>query len=134
LRILLPINPEHVENIFRGVKKFEFRKVRNRRPVDRIVIYATAPVSMIVGEAEVKDTVDGTLSDVWAATAAYAGISREFFDSYYEGRDSAFAYRLGRVDAYKRPRHLAEVGVSNAPQSFVYLGAQEEGLAEAPHI
>jgi len=41
----LSINPEHVENVLRGTKKFELRKVGSRRPVDRIVIYRTAPVA-----------------------------------------------------------------------------------------
>jgi predicted transcriptional regulator len=124
---LLPINPEHVDNIFKGIKKFEFRKVKSRRVIDGIVIYATAPISMVVGEAVVEDTVNGTPSDVWTATAASAGISKEFFDSYYEGRDSAFAYKLGSVSAYERPRTLADIGLSTAPQSFVYLGEQDEG-------
>ena len=60
MKLLLSINPEHVENILRGAKKFEFRKVESRRPVDCIVIYSTAPVSMIVGEVEVTGTVDLT--------------------------------------------------------------------------
>lgn len=123
MRLLLSINPEHVDNIFKGTKKFEFRKVRSRHPVDRIVIYATAPVSMIVGEAEVTDTVGGTPEEVWARTADLSGISKEFFDAYYSGRRAAIAYRLGEVEEYGSPRPLADLGVASAPQSFVYLPA-----------
>lgn len=41
--MLLSINPEHVENILSGVKKIEFRKVRCKSDVNKIIIYATAP-------------------------------------------------------------------------------------------
>lgn len=117
----MSINPEHVENILRGTKKYEFRKVRSRRRVDRIVIYSTAPVGMVVGEAEVTETVGGSPEEVWKQTAEYSGIAKEFFDRYYRGREKAFAYRLGDVTKYKSPKRLADVGVAFAPQSFVYL-------------
>jgi len=123
LRLLLPIRPDHVENILRGTKQYEFRRVRARRPVELIVIYSTAPVSMIVGEAEVTGIVDGSLEEVWRQTADVAGISRESFDIYYRGRNKAFAYRLGAVRKYRRPKRLAELGLASAPQSFVYLPA-----------
>ena len=121
LKLLLSINPEHVENILRGTKKFEFRKVGSRRPVSRIVIYSTAPVSMIVGEVEVTGTVGGSPEEVWQQTAEFSGISKEFFDSYYAGKEKAIAYRLGEVRKYESPKRLADVGVTSAPQSFVYL-------------
>lgn len=123
LKLLLSINPEHVENILRGAKKFEFRKVRSRRSISRIVIYSTAPVSMIVGEVEVTGTVDGSPEEVWQQTAELSGISKEFFDSYYSGRDKAIAYRLGETSTYESPKRLADFGVSSAPQSFVYLSS-----------
>ena len=121
LHLLLSINPEHVENILQGTKKYEFRKVGSRHLVDRIVIYSTAPVSMIVGEVEVTDTVGGSPEEVWQQTAEHSGISKEFFDSYFRGRSKAIAYRLGEVHKYARPKPLADVGVTSAPQSFAYL-------------
>lgn len=123
MKLLLPINPEHVDSILRGVKKYEFRKVRNRRPIDRIVIYSTAPVSMIVGEAEVTGIVSGSPAEIWARTAEHSGISREFFEAYFRGRSTAFAYRLGMVSRYESPKCLADLGIAGAPQSLVYLPA-----------
>lgn len=118
---LLSINPQHVERILDGSKRFEFRKVRTRRDITHIVIYSTSPIGLVVGEAEVIDVVEGRPSEVWDAAHPHAGISRQFFDSYFEGRDRAVAYRLGAVRAYAEPKSLAEIGVSAAPQSFVYL-------------
>lgn len=118
---LLSINPQHVERILDGTKRFEFRKVRTRREITRIVIYSTSPVGLVVGEAEVMEVVEGHPADVWEATQAAAGITREFFDQYYAGRDRAVAYRLGEVFEYSQPKTLAELGVAAAPQSFAYL-------------
>ncbi len=118
---LLSINPQHVKRILDGTKRFEFRKVRTRREITRIVIYSTSPVGLVVGEAEVMEVVEGDPAEVWEATHAAAGITREFFDQYYAGRDRAVAYRLGEVSEYAQPKTLAELGVASAPQSFAYL-------------
>lgn len=118
---LLSINPEHVDRIIDGSKKFEFRKVRARRDISRILVYSTAPIARVVAEVEVTSVVDGTPASVWELVMHGAGISREFYDTYYEGRDRAIAYELGRVNAFGRPKRLSDFGVSCAPQSFVYI-------------
>lgn len=59
--------------------------------------------------------------EVWQQTAELSGISKELFDSYYAGKEKAIAYRLGEVRKYESPKRLADVGVTSAPQSFVYL-------------
>ena len=123
MRLLLSINPEHVENILAGNKRYEFRKVASRRTPTRIVIYSTAPVGMVVGEAEVVAVLGGSPAEIWETTAEGSGISKEFFDCYYTGRSKAIAYKLGKVTRYARPKKLADIGVEWPPQSFVYLPA-----------
>ena len=65
-QMLLSINPEHVENILSGVKKIEFRKVRCKSDVNKIIIYATAPQKMVVGEAEIEEIIEDDINKVWA--------------------------------------------------------------------
>lgn len=50
-KILLSINPEHIGNIFKWTKKYEFRKVVCVNNVDTIIFYATYPIKRIVGES-----------------------------------------------------------------------------------
>jgi len=119
--MLLSINPQHVENILNGQKKFEFRKVRCRADVDNIVLYATSPIMQIVGEADVIEIIQDSLDVVWEITSEYAGISRRFYDEYYQGKDKAVAYKLGKVKRYERPLQLSDLGIGFAPQSFVYI-------------
>ena len=120
-RMLLSINPEHVENILNGTKQYEFRKVRCRADVDKIVIYATSPQKMVVAEAEIEDIIEDDVTDVWRQTSAFAGISYAFFRAYYRGKKKAVAYKLGKVKAYKKPRRLSDYDVAYPPQSFIYL-------------
>lgn len=120
-KMLLSINPEHVENILSGNKQFEFRKVRCRPEVDKIIIYATSPVMKVVGEADVIDVIVDFPEQVWEMTSEFAGISKQFYDKYYQNKEVAVAYRLGDVRKYKKPLTLADFGINFAPQSFVYV-------------
>jgi predicted transcriptional regulator len=119
--MLLSINPEHVESILSGRKQFEFRKVRCKSDVDKIVIYCTAPQKMVVAEADIEEIIEDEVIEVWRQTKKLAGISYTFFRQYYKGKKKAVAYKLSNVKAYKEPRRLSDYGLSYAPQSFVYL-------------
>ena len=120
-KVLMSINPEHVNNIMSGKKVYEFRKVKCKKKIDSIVIYSTSPIMKIVGEAEVIDLIEGSPELVWKKTCDGAGIEKSFFDSYYSDKKVAFAYCLGRVKSYKMALNLSDYGIKNAPQSFLYL-------------
>ena len=120
-KILLSINPEHVENIFSGVKKYEFRKVRCRSEVDRMLIYSTAPVMAVVGEAEILGIIEDEPEKVWELTAVFSGIDKDFFDEYYKEKVKAVAYQLGKITKYLEPLKLSDFDINFAPQSFVYI-------------
>ena len=120
-KMLLSINPEHVENIISGKKKYEYRRIRCKEAVDKIIIYATAPISQVVGEVEVLDIIEDSPMIVWDETKGYSGISKSFFLEYFSGKSRAVAYHLGEIQQYSRPKALSEFGVRSAPQSFVYI-------------
>lgn len=119
--MLLSINPEHVENIINGRKKYEFRKIKCKSKVDKIVIYATSPIMKIVGEADVLEVIEGQVDAVWEKTAEFSGISKNFYNKYYQGKKIAVAYHLGTINKYEHPLLLSDLGIKFAPQSFVYL-------------
>ena len=120
-RILLSINPEHVEHIFDGSKQYEFRKTKCKEDVDGIVIYSTAPVKQVVAEADVEEILEDSPNRIWKITKQKSGISKEFFFKYYSGRAKAVAYKLTNLNVFETPRELADYGVSTPPQSFVYV-------------
>ena len=67
-KILISINPEHVINIFNGSKKYEYRKIRCREDVDKIIIYCTYPVKKIVGEANIEEILEDSPQEIWKRT------------------------------------------------------------------
>lgn len=119
--ILLSINPQHVENILNGSKRYEFRKKACKRHVDKILIYSTTPIMKVVGEAEIEDVLVDNPENIWKKTKNKSGIDKIFFDQYYENRNQAVAYKLKNVIKYKVPKELKDYGVSSAPQSFQYI-------------
>jgi predicted transcriptional regulator len=119
--MLLSINPEHVENILNGTKQFEFRKIRCKSNVDKIIIYSTAPQKKVVAEAEIEEIIEDDINEVWRRTKDFAGISFAFFRAYYKDRKKAVAYKLCNVKVYAEPKKLSDYGIACPPQSFVYL-------------
>ena len=120
-KILISINPEHVSKILSGEKRFEYRTKVAKQEVDSLIIYETAPVMRVVAEAKVIEVLELPPEELWEKTKQYSGISKEFFDSYFNDRPIAYAYRLGEVKAYDKPLELSHYGIKSAPQSFVYL-------------
>lgn len=120
-KILLSINPEHVKNIISGKKKYEYRKVKCQRHIDSILIYSTSPIMKVVAEVEVENIIEDTPDNVWEKTKKQSGIEKDFFDKYFYKRERAYAFSLGKLNIFDKVKTLADFGVKNAPQSFVYL-------------
>ena len=120
-RILISINPEHVENIIKGKKKYEYRKIAAKQDISSIIIYETTPIKKIVAEAEIVDVIMLPPEQLWQETKQAAGITKSFFDEYFRGRKKAYAYKLGKITVYKEPKRLLDFGIKSAPQSFVYV-------------
>ncbi len=120
-KILISINPEHVQNIINGTKKYEYRKIAAKQDVSSILIYETTPVKRIVAEAEILEVLMCSPSELWYKTKEGSGVSKEFYDEYFRGKEIAYAYKLGKIKVYKQPKTLYDYGIKAAPQSFVYV-------------
>lgn len=121
-KILMSINPIYADKILSGTKKYEYRKVKAKKDkVNKIVIYATYPIMKVVGEVEVKDILEETPEKLWNVTKEYSGVTKQFYDNYFNKSSKAIAYKLGKIEKYDEPKKLEDVGVKCAPQSFLYL-------------
>ncbi|MDD3336477.1 MAG: hypothetical protein PHI98_13350 [Eubacteriales bacterium] len=130
--ILLSIKPEYVNRILTGSKKYEFRKRLANRPIEKILIYSTAPIMQIVGEVQIAETISASPTALWELTKENAGITRDKFREYFKGCKTAYAYRLGQVTAYSPPKALSDFNLDQPPQSFRYiLGEKTDGAASA---
>ena len=65
---LLSIKPKFASLIFDGSKKFEYRKAIFKQNVTKVIVYATAPVSMVIGEFTVEGILHDELDSLWQET------------------------------------------------------------------
>ena len=119
--IIISINPIHVNSIINGTKRYEYRRRIAKTKITTIIINETSPIKRIVGEAEVEDVLKYTPNTLWEKTKEGSGISKDFFDDYFENAEVAYAYKLGKVTLYDEPRNLEYYGIKSAPQSFIYI-------------
>ena len=121
-KILLSINPEFVEQILNRTKKFEYRTRVAKQDIKAILVYCTYPTKKVVARVLIKNILCDTPENLWNLTYQYSGITKEYFYKYFKNRKLAYAYELGEVIEYKRPKSLEEFGIHYAPQSYVYVG------------
>jgi predicted transcriptional regulator len=119
--VLLSIKPQFANEIFSGTKKFEYRKAIFREKVSRVIVYASSPVQMVIGEFQIDEVLFEDLSDLWSQTRAHAGISESYFYSYFSHREKGYAIKIGQVIQYEEPTPLENVYSSRPPQSFAYI-------------
>jgi len=125
MKVLLSIRPEYAQQIFAGTKKYEYRKSIFTKNVDKVIVYATKPVGMIVGEFVVENVLDESPAILWKNTHEVSGVSKDFFDQYFEGRKRGFALKVSSPKLYKTPINPFDLYSSFvAPQSFKYIDAE----------
>ncbi len=121
-RILMPINPEYVDEILAGRKKYEYRKIKAKRNnIDKMIIYSTSPIMKVVAEVDIKEILEEDPEKLWEMTKNESGITKDFYNKYYKNKNTALAYKLGKIRIYDKPKNLDDIGINYVPQSFVYL-------------
>lgn len=123
MKVLLSIKPEFVEKIFSGEKKYEYRRtIFKDESVDTIMIYSTMPVGKVVGEIKFESIFNETIDDLWNKTKNNAGISHDFFKSYFKNKESGYAIKIKETTIYDKPLALSDLSSKlKAPQSFCYI-------------
>lgn len=120
MKALLSIKPEFVEKIIKGEKKFEYRRKIFKREVESVIIYASSPTKVVIGEFLIEDIIEKDLNLLWSITCKYSGIEEEFFWFYFKGVEKGYALKIGELKLYDEPFNIEKFGVK-PPQSFVYI-------------
>lgn len=121
-KILMPINPEYVDEILSGNKKYEYRKIKaKRKNIDKMIIYSTSPIMRVVAEVDVEGIIEASPEKLWEQTKEYSGITKDFYSKYHKNKENAIAYKLGNIKVYDKPKKLCDIGINYVPQSFIYL-------------
>ena len=120
-RALLSIRPQFAQAIFTGAKRYEFRRLTFKRPVDVVVVYVTSPVCEVWGEFEVGDIISDHPVALWERTQDAAGIDRSAFLAYFAGKSEGYAIEIRKAQRYELPLHILRDFGLQPPQSFAYL-------------
>lgn len=122
MNVILPIKPEFVEKIFSGEKRYEYRKVLFKQQVDTVYIYASRPISKIVGEFKIAEILCDTPKNIWKMTKAESGVTKKFFDKYYKGKDKAVVLKIKECEEYEEGVNPETLFPNfKVPQSFIYI-------------
>jgi predicted transcriptional regulator len=122
MEVILSIKPKFADKIFNGEKEFEFRRtIFKNKTVNKVIIYASAPISKIVGEFEIEYIYHKELELLWDATKTKAGITREYFFKYFNGKKLGYAIKITNPIKFKRDYSIKDKYGLTPPQSFVYI-------------
>jgi len=120
--VLLPVHPHYVLEILAGRKTVEFRRRVPRRRPSWLYLYATSPISAILGFVEVVDLVQEAPSVLWERYSNAGSIDKHSFDTYFSDSCEGYAYLLGDSYEFSESKRIQSVpSVSAVPQSFKYL-------------
>jgi len=125
--VIISIRPFFVNAIFCQEKRFEFRRVVARfRTGDRMIVYATAPLSLLVGEFRVGRVLTGTPEEVCAETGPDP--LQRHTASYLRGARSCTAIEIIDPERWDSPMPLARFtpGI-RPPQSYAFI-KEDDGL------
>ena len=129
IRILMSIQTRYAEKIFRGEKRWEFRKSLPRcRSDDKltVVVYSSGGERSIVGEFRVGRIVRCPLNELMRLTGYDTDEQAvQWFSRYYAGRKQCGALEILAPVRYGRPISLARLRQSmpafRPPQNFWYI-------------
>jgi predicted transcriptional regulator len=124
--LLLSIRPKFAEMIFAGTKTVELRRVRPTIAAgDLALVYVTSPVKELQGAFKVSKTVSGKPDFIWKKYGKKSGVTRDEFDTYFNGKVEAHALLIEEAWMLAKPVRLAclrkEKRGFRPPQSFHYI-------------
>lgn len=124
MNVILSIKPCFCDSIFKGLKLYEYRKkVFKLSDVEKVYVYASKPISKIVGYFTIKRIISDTPSIVWNITHGQGGISKKQFLDYFKGHAVAHAIEIDEVVKLDTPIEPKEaIEDFTAPQNYCYLG------------
>jgi len=121
MKAILSIKPEFVMKMFKGEKKFEYRRKIFKKEVETVIIYATMPIKAIVGDFTIENIFYDEINLLWDLTKEYAGINKSYFYEYFMKTQKGFAIKIKEVRQYEKYLTLESFGITYPPQNYVYI-------------
>ena len=85
------------------------------------MVYASAPISKVIGEFEIDTIFQQDLTTLWDKTSEFSGITEAYYADYFEGKKEGFAIKVKNPKMYDSQLCIKESFGLNPPQSFAYV-------------
>ena len=108
----MSIRPQYSQAIFKGLKKYELRKLSGSKPIIEgsiIIVYSSGKVKKIIGEFRAGRVIIDTPERLWPIISRPGtGIGRDAY-LYIRGARRAMAIEVENPILYQRPVSLEEI-------------------------
>ncbi len=123
MNVLLSIKPKYAESIIKRQKKYEFRKILFKcNHIDKVYIYATAPVKKVIGLFQIGEISQDSPESLWEILNELSGLNESEFFSYFKNNRIGFAIEIKHVRKFQNPVDPKDVIPNfHPPQSFCYI-------------
>lgn len=119
-RVLMALRPIYVGMLERGEKRHEYRRCRvGISPGDTVLLYESAPTSMIVGRFLVGRVILG--DERMAGGLEACAHVRDAVGAYLAGASVASALEVVDFERFVSPVPLEALGVRSAPMSYSFV-------------
>jgi predicted transcriptional regulator len=122
MKILLSIKPEYSEKIFSGEKKFEFRKKKPIKPIEKVFVYESRPSKHIAGWFTIKKVITDSPESIWHKCKNKGGIREKNYFEYCNGNKIIHALEIDNFHQFECPINPLKTNPNfKPPQNFSYL-------------
>lgn len=127
--IIMSIHPKWADKIYSGEKKIEWRKTKPRQYDSKmkVYLYETAPVKKVTGYFMVERFGWANKNDqdfkflIREKVERLGCVSIEDLKRYQGNSPELFAWYIGKVVKFRKPKALESLGVKKPPQSWQHL-------------
>ncbi|MDO8467818.1 MAG: hypothetical protein Q7S56_02640 [Nanoarchaeota archaeon] len=125
---VMSIKKEYGMNLLEHKALWEYRRRKSRIDVgDRILLYATAPDSELIGEFIVGEVITGSPNDVWEKTKKDVCYQKNEVVPYLESGDFPISFKVNKPKKYQQAISIYKIPFFRPPMS--YCKAQNELLS-----
>jgi len=123
MNVIFSIKPKYVKEIIAGNKRYEFRKaIPKNKSIVSAYIYSSSPTQKIIGKFKPGNVICDTPENLWNQLYRWAGINKEEFFAYFQGKDTGFAISIDDLHVFDQPMDPKKLREDfTPPQSFCYV-------------
>ena len=122
MKIIMSIKPIYADKIFKGAKRFEYRRsIFKDNSVKKVIVYSSSPVCRIIGHFTIDHIIHDSPEAIWQLTNNFSGIVKSDFDLYFKNKSLGYALVISEPFLYPLDLPLISMYNSRPPQSFAYI-------------